>query len=53
VRARVERFLVQAQRLDGIAGAQAPRFSSDGTIALARLELDRRAGVWPATGLLR
>jgi RND superfamily putative drug exporter len=43
VRARVERFLAQAQRLDGIAGAQPPRVSSDGTIALVRLELDRRA----------
>jgi putative drug exporter of the RND superfamily len=43
VRARVERFLAQAQRLDGIASPQPARVSRDGTIALARLELDRRA----------
>jgi RND superfamily putative drug exporter len=40
---RVERFLGQAERLDGIAGAQPARVSRDGTIALTRLELDRRA----------
>jgi len=43
VRARVERFLARAQRLDGIATPQRARVSPDGTIALTRLELDRRA----------
>jgi putative drug exporter of the RND superfamily len=43
VLARVERFLEQAKRLQGVAGAQPPRVSRDGTIALARLELDRPA----------
>ncbi|MGH3006710.1 MAG: MMPL family transporter [Gaiellaceae bacterium] len=43
VLARVERFLEQAERLEGVAAAQPPRVSRDGTIALARLELDRRA----------
>jgi RND superfamily putative drug exporter len=40
---RVEHFLEQAERLEGIADAQAPRVSRNGTIALTRLELDRRA----------
>ena len=35
---RVERFLAQAERLDGIAGAQPARVSRDGTIALTRLD---------------
>jgi putative drug exporter of the RND superfamily len=39
--ARVDRFLEEAERLEGVAGAQTPRVSRDGTIALARLELDR------------
>src|SRR6266508_1379711 len=43
VHARVERFLAQAQRLDGVAEPQPERISRDGTIALTRLELDRRA----------
>src|SRR5688500_6198663 len=38
---RVERFLAGAERLEGVAAAQSPRVSRDGTIALARLELDR------------
>jgi RND superfamily putative drug exporter len=38
---RVERFLEQAADLEGVAAAQPPRVSRDGTIALARLELDR------------
>ncbi len=38
---RVERFLEKAESFEGIAGAQPPRVSRDGTIALARLELDR------------
>jgi putative drug exporter of the RND superfamily len=40
---RVGRFLGQAERLEGVAAAQPPRVSRDGTIALTRLELDRRA----------
>jgi RND superfamily putative drug exporter len=43
VQARVERFLDQARRLEGIAAPQPERVSRDGTIALTRLELDRRA----------
>jgi RND superfamily putative drug exporter len=43
VLARVERFLDEAGRLEGVAAAQPPRVSRDGTIALVRLELDRRA----------
>jgi putative drug exporter of the RND superfamily len=43
VRARVARFLGQAQRLEGVAAPQRPRVSRDGTVALTRLELDRRA----------
>ncbi|MGH3034107.1 MAG: MMPL family transporter [Gaiellaceae bacterium] len=45
---RVERFLAEAERLEGIAAAQPPRVSRDGTIALARLELDRPALDMPA-----
>jgi RND superfamily putative drug exporter len=40
---RVGRFLEQAERLEGVAAVQPPRVSRDGTIALARLELDRPA----------
>jgi putative drug exporter of the RND superfamily len=40
--ARVERFLDQADDLEAVASAQAPRLSRDGTIGLVRLELDRR-----------
>jgi putative drug exporter of the RND superfamily len=43
VLARVEGFLEEAERLEGVAAAQPARVSRDGTIALARLELDRRA----------
>jgi putative drug exporter of the RND superfamily len=43
VLARVERFLGQAERLEGVVAAQPARVSRDGTIALVRLELDRRA----------
>src|SRR5215211_1328524 len=51
VLARVRRFLRKAQGLEGIAAAQPPRVSPDGTIALARLELDRPALEVPdATG---
>lgn len=43
VQARVQRFLDQAERLEGIAAAQRVRVSRDGTIALTRLDRDRRA----------
>ena len=43
VRDRVQRFLGQAERLDGIGAAGAPRVSRDGTIATTTLELDKRA----------
>ena len=42
-RARVDPFLAQAVRLEGIAGAQPPQVAPDGTIAIVRLELDRPA----------
>jgi putative drug exporter of the RND superfamily len=49
--ARVDRFLAKAEDLDGVASADAPRFSRDGTIGLRRLELDRPAlDVPDATG---
>jgi RND superfamily putative drug exporter len=48
VRARVERFLEQAERLPGIGSVEPPRVSRDGTIALARLELDVPALEFPA-----
>jgi RND superfamily putative drug exporter len=43
VERRVRRFLAQAQRLESIAAVQPARVSREGTIALARLDLDRRA----------
>jgi putative drug exporter of the RND superfamily len=43
VLSRVARFIGEAERLEGVAAAQPPRVSRDGTIALARLELDRPA----------
>ena len=47
----IDRFLEQAERLEGVGQAQPPRVSRDGTIALARLELDRPAlDVPSATG---
>ncbi|MBA3245809.1 MAG: MMPL family transporter [Actinobacteria bacterium] len=45
---RIERLLEQAEQLEGIAVAQPPRVSRDGTIALATLELDRPALDVPA-----
>jgi RND superfamily putative drug exporter len=42
-RARVQRFLRQAQGLEGIGDAGPPRVSRDGTTATSTLELDRRA----------
>jgi RND superfamily putative drug exporter len=40
---RIDRFLTQAERVPGIGEASAPRYSEDGTIGLARLELEERA----------
>jgi putative drug exporter of the RND superfamily len=45
---RVERFLDQAEDLEGVASAGRPRVSRDGTIGLVRLELDRPALDVPA-----
>jgi RND superfamily putative drug exporter len=42
VRERVDAFLDRADRVEGIAGAQPPRVSPDGTIATTTLEFDRR-----------
>jgi putative drug exporter of the RND superfamily len=50
-RARVQRFLDRAERLEGIGDAAPARVSRDGTIATTTLELDRRAFDVPdATG---
>ena len=38
---RMDRFVSEAERLEGIATAQPPQVSRDGTIAMARLQLDR------------
>jgi RND superfamily putative drug exporter len=38
---RMERFVSRAEQLEGIAAVQPPEVSRDGTIALARLRLDR------------
>jgi RND superfamily putative drug exporter len=40
---RMNRFLEQAAQLEGIGEAEPPRVSRDGIIAIARLQLDRRA----------
>jgi putative drug exporter of the RND superfamily len=51
VRARVQRFLQGAERLEGIGGAGRTRVSRDGRIAQTTLELDRRPWNVPdATG---
>jgi RND superfamily putative drug exporter len=39
--ARVQRFLAEAGRVAGIGAAAPPRYSSDGTIGLTQLELER------------
>jgi len=41
VAATMERFLERAGRLDGVGAADPPEVSRDGTIAVARLQLDR------------
>ncbi|HEV3478511.1 MAG TPA: MMPL family transporter [Gaiellaceae bacterium] len=40
---RIERLLAAAQRVDGVEGASAPRYSRNGTIGLVQLRLDRPA----------
>ncbi len=40
---RMDRFLDRAAGLEGLGEAEQPRVSEDGTIAVARIELDRRA----------
>jgi hypothetical protein len=37
----MDRFAANAEQLEGIARAQDPQLSRDGTIAMARLQLDR------------
>ncbi len=50
-RERVDRFLAQAETLEGIGDAGPPRVSDDGTIAVVNLALDRRSWDVPvATG---
>jgi putative drug exporter of the RND superfamily len=48
VEARMERFLERGGRLEGIGAADAPQVSADGTIAVARLQLDRPSWDVPA-----
>jgi putative drug exporter of the RND superfamily len=44
VEARIERFLARASRLEGVGEPGRARVSADGTIAVARIDLERR--VW-------
>jgi RND superfamily putative drug exporter len=48
VEAKMERFLEQAGRLEGIGSADEAEVSRDGTIAAARLQLDRFASDVPS-----
>ena len=41
VAGKMERFLDRAERLEGVGAADKPQVSRDGTIAVARLQLDR------------
>lgn len=43
IEARVQRFLDQATRLEGVGAPQSPRVSEDGTIGLVSLELEEAA----------
>jgi putative drug exporter of the RND superfamily len=47
VRHEMDDFLARAERLEGVASAQRPQVSPDGSIALARLRLDRPAAEVP------
>jgi putative drug exporter of the RND superfamily len=40
---RIDSFLAKAERVEGIGPASEPRYSRDGTIGLAQLELEERA----------
>src|SRR5918992_2360353 len=40
---RIDRFLAEAERVEGVGDASTPRYSRDGTIGLARLELEQRS----------
>ena len=40
---RIDRFLAEAKRVEGIGAASEPRYSRDGTIGLAQLELEERS----------
>jgi RND superfamily putative drug exporter len=40
---QIDRLLTEAERLEGIGDASAPRYSPDGTIGLVRLELEQNA----------
>jgi RND superfamily putative drug exporter len=40
---RIERFLMDAERVEGVGEASPPRYSSDGAVGLARLELEDQA----------
>jgi RND superfamily putative drug exporter len=48
IEARIDRFLEQAGRLEGIGAADPPQVAPDGTIAVARLQLDRPS--WDVPG---
>jgi putative drug exporter of the RND superfamily len=48
VEARMERFLERAGRLEGVGTADSPEVSRDGTIAVARLQLDRSSSDVPS-----
>jgi putative drug exporter of the RND superfamily len=48
VETRMERFLDQAGRLEGVGTADSPEVSRDGTIAVVRLQLDRPSSDVPS-----
>jgi putative drug exporter of the RND superfamily len=48
VEARMQRFLEQADRLEGVGAVDPPQVSRDGTIAAARLQLDRPSSEVPS-----
>jgi RND superfamily putative drug exporter len=48
IEAKMERFLERAGRLEGVGEADEPEVSRDGTIAVARLQLDRSASDVPS-----
>jgi putative drug exporter of the RND superfamily len=40
---RIDRFLAEAEGVEGVGDVSPPRYSQDGTIGLARLELEQRS----------